>query len=71
MRQDLVTAAFCFATTCIFGMIYNCALQLEAGYMIAFMCAIPYIASKDVKANSNDQEFSKTQRITLRIKKRM
>lgn len=71
LRQDLVIAAFCFATTCIFGMIYNCALQLEAGYMIAFMCAIPYIASKEVKENLGGHKFSKTQRITLRIKKRM
>lgn len=46
LRKDMYIAEMSFIATCIFGMIYNSALQLEAGYIIAFMCAVPFVASK-------------------------
>lgn len=36
-----------YIPTCILGLIYNCALQIEASYLIAFMCSIPYILIKE------------------------
>lgn len=32
---------------CILGLIYNCALQIEVTYLIAFMCSIPYVLVKE------------------------
>lgn len=36
-----------YVSSCILGLIYNCSLQLEASYLIAFMCSIPYILIKE------------------------
>lgn len=46
IRTDLAISSGCYIMTSIFGMIYNSALQMESGYIIALMCAIPFIASK-------------------------
>lgn len=35
-----------FVVTTLIGVIYNCALEMEASYLIAFMLAIPFIISK-------------------------
>lgn len=35
-----------FVITTLIGVIYNCALEIEASYLIAFMLAIPFIISK-------------------------
>ena len=59
VRNDMLITAFCFALTCIVGLIYNSALQLEACYLIAPVCAIPYIQSKKEQANTeNSKEAS-------------
>ena len=38
--------AVVFVPTCILGLMYNSAVQIELSYIIAFACAIPYIVSK-------------------------
>lgn len=50
-QKHFMIMALAFLPTCILGMIYNTAIQIEACYLIAFMCAIPYIVnkSKDTK----------------------
>lgn len=45
-RNDLILMSLIFLPTCLFGIIYNSTLQLEACYFIAFMCAIPFVVSK-------------------------
>ena len=35
-----------FLPTCILGLLYNTAIQVENCYIIALICAIPYIANK-------------------------
>ncbi|MBE7064719.1 MAG: hypothetical protein E7384_02750 [Ruminococcaceae bacterium] len=35
-----------FLPTCILGLLYNTAIQVENCYIIALVCAIPYIANK-------------------------
>lgn len=46
IQVNRVIMAFCFTMTCLVDLIYNCAVQLEACYIIAFVCAIPFIESK-------------------------
>jgi len=46
--------AVAFVPTCILGLMYNSAIQIEVCYLIAFMCAIPYIASKKSKDENYD-----------------
>lgn len=48
IRPDLVLTATLFVSTCILGMIYNCALQLEITYVIAFMISIPFVLKKQM-----------------------
>lgn len=38
--------AIAFLPTCMLGLLYNIALQIECCYIMAFVCAIPYIANK-------------------------
>ena len=38
--------AIAFLPTCILGLLYNAAIQVECCYIIAFVCAMPYIATK-------------------------
>ena len=45
-RKDLVLTALVFLPTCMIGLIYNSTLEMEACYLIAFMCAIPFILNK-------------------------
>ena len=40
-----------FVPNCILGLMYNTAIQIEVCYLIAFMCAIPHIASKNLEEN--------------------
>ena len=49
VRDDLVLTAFIFTVSCVVGIVYNCALQLEACYLIAFMVAIPFVLRKKGK----------------------
>jgi hypothetical protein len=35
-----------FLITCLLGMIYNCALEIEACYLIAQVVAIPFVIIK-------------------------
>ena len=42
-------AVFSFIPTCLIGLIYNCALELEVSYLIALICAFPFIARKNDK----------------------
>ena len=37
---------FSFIPTCIIGLIYNSALELETAYLIALVCAFPFILEK-------------------------
>ena len=39
-------AVFSFVPTCIIGLIYNSALELETAYLIALVCAFPFILEK-------------------------
>ena len=41
-----MTLSIAFLPTCILGLLYNTAIQVENCYIIALVCAIPYIASK-------------------------
>lgn len=41
-----MTIAVVFVPTCILGIMYNSSIQVENCYVIAFMCAIPYIVNK-------------------------
>lgn len=41
--------AFLFTITTIIGIIYNCALELEASYLIAVVSAVPFIIIKSAK----------------------
>lgn len=38
--------AVAFLPTCILGLLYNTAIQIECAYIIALFCAIPYIVNK-------------------------
>lgn len=40
----LIIAAF--VPTCLLGLVYNVSIQVESCYLIAFICAIPYIAKR-------------------------
>ena len=44
-NYSLLSILFVFC--CLVGIIYNCSLELEAGYLIAFMCSIPFILIKN------------------------
>lgn len=48
IRPDLALTATIFISTCILGMIYNCSIQLEIGYLMAVMVAIPFILKKQM-----------------------
>lgn len=52
IRRDLVMTTLVFLPTCLIGLIYNSTLQMEACYLIAFMCAIPFVLSKADRQNS-------------------
>lgn len=45
-RPDLIMTSVMFLTTCLLGMIYNCALEIEACYLIALVAAIPFVVIK-------------------------
>ena len=45
-RADLYLTVLLFVSTCFIGLIYNCAVQLECCYYIAFMCAITFILTR-------------------------
>lgn len=47
MKKVYTLAAFSFIPTCIIGLLYNSALELEATYMIALVCAFPFILKKE------------------------
>ena len=49
IRKDLWTMSLLFISTCFVGIIYNCALELECAYFIAFVCAIPFSAGQKEK----------------------
>lgn len=44
-----------FLPTCLIGIIYNCALELEASYIIAIMCSLPFILVKQKRRKWNEQ----------------
>lgn len=46
-NRQLMLTTLIFVSVCLMGMVYNCSLQLEASYMMAFMCAIPFIWIKE------------------------
>lgn len=54
-HAELRAAAILFTITCFIGIIYNNALEIEACYMIAFFCAIPFSLRKR-------QEYAKEKR---------
>lgn len=43
-----------FLPICVLGLLYNTAIQIEVCYLIAFMCAIPYIVSKTSEVSVNE-----------------
>lgn len=49
IRKDIQIAVIAFLPTCLIGIIYNCALELEASYIIAIMCSLPFILMKQEK----------------------
>lgn len=44
--NSYMLSAFLFTITTLIGIIYNCGLEVEACYMIAFVCAVPFIVIK-------------------------
>lgn len=52
IRKDLIYLALYFFPTCLLGMIYNCALEIEACYLIAFISAVPFILAKYEKGDN-------------------
>lgn len=49
IRKDIQIAVIAFLPTCLIGIIYNCALELEASYIIAIMCSLPFILTRKEK----------------------
>lgn len=47
--------------TCLIGLIYNNALEMETAYIIALMCALPFIAQKQVIYKVSSETFQKIQ----------
>jgi len=47
--------AIAFLPTCIIGLIYNTAIQVENCYIIALVCALPYIANKSKYTELKDE----------------
>lgn len=52
---------FSFLPTCLIGLIYNNALEMETAYIIALMCALPFIAQKQVIYKVSSETFQKIQ----------
>ncbi len=48
-RPELMMTSILFLPTCFIGLIYNSALQMESAYIIALICAIPFILYKNKK----------------------
>lgn len=46
-RKDLVLTTLAFSATTLLGLLYNCALEMDVCYIIAFMLSIPFILSKE------------------------
>ncbi len=46
INKYYMVIAITFLPTCMLGLLYNIAIQIECCYIIAFVCAIPYIANK-------------------------
>lgn len=46
-NSGYMLTAFLFTITTIIGIIYNCGLEVEASYLIAFVLAVPFIIVKE------------------------
>ena len=46
VNKYYMVIAITFLPTCILGLLYNTAVQIECCYIMALVCAIPYIANK-------------------------
>lgn len=46
-HPELRAASAAFVCTCLVGLVYNCSLEIETSYLIAFFCSIPFILKKD------------------------
>ncbi len=51
IRKDVQIAIIAFLPTCLIGIIYNCALEIEACYLVAIMCSLPFILVKQKRRN--------------------
>lgn len=53
---DLIV--FSFLPTCVIGIIYNNSLELESCYLIALVCAVPFIMHKKIICRVSEQTFN-------------
>lgn len=54
LNAQYILVTLLFSALTLIGIIYNCALEVEASYLIAFMLAIPFIINKsEMRANVN------------------
>ena len=60
-RNTYDLMVFSFLPTCLIGLIYNNALEMETAYIIALMCALPFIAQKQVIYKVSSETFQKIQ----------
>ena len=63
-RYYIMTALY--VVTTLIGVIYNSSLQMESGYLIAFMLSVPFIISKDKDkrpANKSQGKISRKNKI--------
>lgn len=63
IRKEIRIAIMAFLPTCFLGIIYNCALEIEACYLIAIMCAIPFVLVKSKRKEDirqNETIYQKT-----------
>ena len=62
-RKDLWMMTLAFLPTCMIGMIYNNAVQMESCYLTAFTCAIPFVLMKRQSENdTKNKNVSKKKR---------
>ena len=52
----LNVSVIAFIITCLIGIIYNCSLQMDISYLIAFVLSIPFILKKQGKIRKNNVE---------------
>lgn len=48
-NKEWIQFALLFVPICLLSMMYNCAIQTEAAYIVAFVCSIPFVVCEREK----------------------